>query len=876
MFGIGKKGKAYRFEYGSKHQLAEQHELLDRYIKDVSNCKETGYYADIPLKKTETGTEISKMPAETICDVVMAAHERLEHSEKPYRKQQRENRGNTGHNDIYLPRHILFFLVRVLMRRKLPYSREQIDVLMTWFDSALAAQNFSTYTFPASGIVKTLKDFADRGEDIDTMVPLAKQIIAKAEQHPAREVQALADKMQEILGIAPDLPIRPGEAWGDAAIEYIGNGKQEAKAGWVAMLAHCQKVSGGKPKVKWSKTAKELADAITIDAFVAAVPDWFLLVDKPRTQVIDKWSEWVPNPNLMIDDNNADVIKGLVWVCGLVGDDRLADSIGKLAMSAYRKVPGVGPRATKIGNACVWALGQIPGESSLAALAILKVRVKYRPAQKGIQSALAEAAERAGMTPQELEEIGVPAYGMEEVGVRRETIGEHEAILRVLSAKKTELTWQNEAGKILKTVPKAVRENHAEDLKDLRQAGKDILKMLSAQRERLDNLFLDLRSWKYADWLQRYVEHPLVGTLGRRLIWNFEIDGKSRSGMWFEGKVVDAEGAELKSIDKSAVVRLWHPVGEDTETIVGWRAWVEHKEITQPFKQAHREIYLLTAAEEATEVYSNRYASHIVKQHQFNALCAARGWRHSLRLMVDDEYGPPTKMLPQWDLRVEFWVEGVGDDYGTDTTEAGSYLYLATDQVRFYRTDAAQNSAHAGGGGYRMYGGDNDHNEPLPLLDIDPLALSEVMRDVDLFVGVASVGNDPNWSDGGPEGRFVDYWTNYSFGELNASAETRKTILQNLLPKLKIGDRCEIVDRFLRVKGDIKTYKIHLGSGNVLMEPADQYLCIVTAQGMGARLSSIFLPFEGDNRLAVILSKAFLLAEDKKIKDKTILSQIGH
>ena len=122
MFGIGKKGKAYRFEYSSKNKLADQHELLDRYIKDVSNCRETGYYQDIPLKKTETGTEISKMPAEAICNVVMAAHERLEHSEKPYRKQQRENRGNMGQNDIYLPRHILFFLVRVLTRRKLPFS----------------------------------------------------------------------------------------------------------------------------------------------------------------------------------------------------------------------------------------------------------------------------------------------------------------------------------------------------------------------------------------------------------------------------------------------------------------------------------------------------------------------------------------------------------------------------------------------------------------------------------------------------------------------------------------------------------------------------------------------------------------------------------
>ena len=36
----------------------------------------------------------------------------------------------------------------------------------------------------------------------------------------------------------------------------------------------------------------------------------------------------------------------------------------------------------------------------------------------------------------------------------------------------------------------------------------------------------------------------------------------------------------------------------------------------------------------------------------------------------------------------------------------------------------------------------------------------------------------------------------------------------------------------------------------------------------------VFLPFEGDGTLSVILSKAFLLAEDTKIKDPTIVSQL--
>jgi hypothetical protein len=57
------------------------------------------------------------------------------------------------------------------------------------------------------------------------------------------------------------------------------------------------------------------------------------------------------------------------------------------------------------------------------------------------------------------------------------------------------------------------------------------------------------------------------------------------------------------------------------------------------------------------------------------------------------------------------------------------------------------------------------------------------------------------------------------------------------------------------------------------MTPNDQYLCIVpksdpTASGTG------YLPFEGDRMLAVILSKAMLLAQDTKITDPSILSQL--
>ena len=93
--------------------------------------------------------------------------------------------------------------------------------------------------------------------------------------------------------------------------------------------------------------------------------------------------------------------------------------------------------------------------------------------------------------------------------------------------------------------------------------------------------------------------------------------------------------------------------------------------------------------------------------------------------------------------------------------------------------------------------------------------------------------------------------------------------------RLKIASQCTLQERFLMVRGDKRNYKIHLGSGNILMEPNDQYLCIVPDSRARLNEEQMYLPFEGDRTLSIILSKAFLLAEDWKIKDPTITRQMA-
>ena len=145
---------------------------------------------------------------------------------------------------------------------------------------------------------------------------------------------------------------------------------------------------------------------------------------------------------------------------------------------------------------------------------------------------------------------------------------------------------------------------------------------------------------------------------------------------------------------------------------------------------------------------------------------------------------------------------------------------------------------------------------------------------MDLFVGVTSVANDPNWTDGGPDGRFGAYWESYSFGDLGETAKTRRDMIAKLIPKLTIADKLEVGQKFLTVKGKRFKYKIHFGSGNIMIMPSNKYLCIVKAPPHG-NMEKVYLPFSGDNLLTIILSKAFMLVNDDKIKDKTILSQLS-
>ena len=151
----------------------------------------------------------------------------------------------------------------------------------------------------------------------------------------------------------------------------------------------------------------------------------------------------------------------------------------------------------------------------------------------------------------------------------------------------------------------------------------------------------------------------------------------------------------------------------------------------------------------------------------------------------------------------EYWLTGGEiEDQGLGS---GVATHVMTDQVRFYADDSTR---------------------PMNLDQVTALALSEVMRDVDLFVGVASSATTRS--------RRRRY--RRPLPRLLARVFVRRPVRDHRRPSstssrssfhLEDQGQGQTHRPVPRRRGQAAPSKIHLGSGNILMTPNDQYLCIV-------------------------------------------------
>jgi hypothetical protein len=542
-------------------------------------------------------------------------------------------------------------------------------------------------------------------------------------------------------------------------------------------------------------------------------------------------------------------------------------AVGDAVVRYLQKVPGFGPRCAAMGGLLIELMLASGETAALGQLLRVAREIKITDTREWIETRVAWKAHEIGSSPQAIEDTTIDTHGFgdqpKEAPKRKAAKGSKGK--KTGKAAKVTQAQVNDGAKTfevvgLGTVEISVRSGKPEcflrdkdsreslDLKTLRRKNKEAANCLSVEckaieatlrdcKKRLESSWCSPATWSWEDLKRCWFEHPLVSCLATRLIWRFENSKDAQEGLWDGSGFTDSRGKRLGDISAATRVRLWHPA-HSPKTVEGWRRRLLDEEIEQPFRQAFREVYLVTDAERNAENTSARFAGHVLQQSQFAALCRDRGWSVSLVGPFDSSSGAE-KSIREYKLSIGWGGEPVGDE-----TAGTFYRYIRMTAVRFN----------------------------LPITEIPPIVFSEITRDLDLFVSVSSIGVDPSWNSTEAIPALRQYWDAFTSGDLSESGRLRREALEMLLPSLPSSKQFKLEKKHLVVRGTLGTYSIHLQSGAVFKAPGNQHVCIVPKAASADTSLALLV---GDPMLSMIVSKALLLANDDKIKDRSILAQIS-
>ena len=224
----------------------------------------------------------------------------------------------------------------------------------------------------------------------------------------------------------------------------------------------------------------------------------------------------------------------------------------------------------------------------------------------------------------------------------------------------------------------------------------------------------------------------------------------------------------------------------------------------------------MTDAERATGVYSNRFAGHILRQHQMMTLARLNHWNVTHRIWADVRNDEPTHLvIPAWNIVAELWTRGRGRRHAgsgrqrrpissSRPTRCASTRSPESAKVSAtaLRAGARRGDAHGGGSGDRLLRGH------APLRPLHQRGERRQRPELDRCRrgrrASGPVAPRPWPRATGARRR--------SATSARARHRARKS-LQELLPPLKIADRCSIDGNYLRVQGKLRALQDPLRLG---------------------------------------------------------------
>ena len=256
-----------------------------------------------------------------------------------------------------------------MLQFKIPFEEKDVIAMLNWSAGQSSASAY-VYFSGVPQIIKVVGEYL-KGHPLTDELHEAIERLAQSIESGSMsiEIRRWILRLKELMGETQvSLPLVAGDAWAEAALKEIYAMNTRAKTAWAELLGYCAQAPGAIPTRRWLVEADKYIDAIGDLYLFIKLSHWFPLVDQ-----------------VQISSVNATILKGLVWLCSTSEDPDIAFALAGLAISSYRA------KAAKIGNACLWALANMPVQEGIAQLHLLQAKISDRNAQKRIAKAL-EAA----------------------------------------------------------------------------------------------------------------------------------------------------------------------------------------------------------------------------------------------------------------------------------------------------------------------------------------------------------------------------------------------------------------------------------------------------------------------------------------------------
>jgi hypothetical protein len=294
------------------------------------------------------------------------------------------------------------------------------------------------------------------------------------------------------------------------------------------------------------------------------------------------------------------------------------------------------------------------------------------------------------------------------------------------------------------------------------------------------------------------------------------------------------EGAQQEGLDgifhNAQSVRVLHPMELcHAGRLEYWQEQAARRHILQPFKQCFREIYPVEANESQGSNCS-RFFNQLILARKAYALLRRRGYSPC----QGDAYRDWRKA----GLRAHFIWAQESDQLWQHIAGSRQALPVVSGSIYFERLDGA--GAHV-------------LPEVMPLREIDPIVFSETLRDADLVVSSAVAGEEGFSS--------------------RQTMEIRAALVRIFARMLNLsGVNVESGASQAVIQGARARYRLHLGSGRVLIEPTGRYLAVPRRENESLPM----LPEEqSDSRTLAILEAVEILSHDKEISDPDFLAALA-